>query len=69
MKCKYASIRKYTDTGALVSISICDHPNYERELADLAKSLSEHGKTLTPNKECQFVRDLDYTQCPLYKGE
>lgn len=65
MNCKYAKIKHQTDTGKLESICVCEHPNYEIEKEKLADRLSEYGKTLIANRECQFVRELVYTMCPL----
>lgn len=67
MYCKYAQIKIKTDTNRRESICVCGHPMYLNELESLADALSSHGKVLIPNKECQYVRDLDYTQCPFIK--
>ena len=67
MKCIYAKIIKRTDIGIFYPVCVCRHPMYETKLKAMADALSKSGKNLIPNKECQFVRDIDCKQCPLYK--
>lgn len=63
MRCPYSRVEKRYD-ACCESVLICMHPKYLS--MELAKELNALGKTFVPNKECQFVGELNYEQCPLH---
>lgn len=66
MNCPFSRIKKRYDV-ACESILECEHPNYPSQ--ELADELRRFGKTLVSNRECQFVQELDYRQCPFNKSK
>ncbi len=63
-RCPYSCVKVQEDKYACKRILVCQHPNYL--VGNLSDTLNRFGKYFIPNRECQFVRDLDYTQCPLF---
>lgn len=66
MSCPFLSYKIQYDCSR-ESTAICNHSDYLS--TELAEQLKRLGKTFVPNRECQFVQELDYRQCPLYKSK
>ena len=63
MKCPYSEVKINEDVLREYTLT-CKHPNYRS--STLYEGLKRFGKDFVPNYECQFVRELNYEDCPLY---
>lgn len=64
MNCPFSKVELREDS-VVERICRCQHPDYPSH--KLAEGLQRLGKTLVPNYECQYVRELTYEDCPLFK--
>lgn len=62
--CPFSGVKIQEVNDSCEYILVCKHSGYSSGI--LAEALGAFHKSFIPNWECQFVRDLNYTQCPLF---
>ena len=65
MECPYSYIKTRMDVN-YERIIMCEHSRYL--CPELADTLKRYNKHFVSNRECQFVGELSYRDCPLYKA-